>query len=342
MTPRERVIKTVTFGTPDRAPLKHNVTGAAVLRHGEALLQILRRFPDDFGTDTSYPDLMRKRAEAGGRLDKNEETCDEWGCVWRARQDGVMGQVIRHPLADWKALDSYRFPPAPEATPAAVEQRRRGLSERMKTWYSYGGGCWIWERMQLLRGDVDIMMDLMDRCPEVIRLTDRLFDYAERIMKPGLLAGCDAVDIGDDWGNQAQLRIPPGLWREIFRPRYERLFRFVHDHDAHVRFHSCGHILEILPDLIAVGADIVNIQSSCMPLDALARACRGKVCLEVDIDRQYQMPHGTPEEVRRRARECWEALATPEGGFIWLTEIGPDVPLDNVAAYYEACRELSG
>jgi len=337
MTPRERVIKAVTFGSPDRAPMRHNVTAAAVIKHGEALLDILARYPDDFGTDTSYPDQMKQRSDAGGALDKDEERTDEWGCVWRQRQDGLMGQVIQHPLADWGALDSYEFPPAPETTPELVEEKRQALSQRQQTHYLFGAGCWLWERMQLLRGDVAILMDLMDGLPEVAELADRLFNYARKVLEPALKAGCDAVDIGDDWGNQDQLRIPPALWRSFFRPRYESLFSFVHDHGAHVRFHSCGHILEIMPDLIEVGADIINIQSSCMPLDGLAAVARGRVCLEVDIDRQYEMPHGTPAAVRRRTQACYDALFAPEGGLIWLTEIGPDVPLENVEAYYDAC-----
>jgi hypothetical protein len=342
MTPRERVLRAVTFGTPDRVPLKHNLTGSAVLRHGEALLEILARYPDDYGTDTTFPDLMARRAERGGRIETDEERTDEWGCTWRHRQDGIFGMVTCRPLEDWSALDGYTPPPVPECTPELVAQRRRAFDERRKTWYTYGAGCMIWERMQFLRGDASILMDLADGRPEVERLADMLFDYARRLFEPSLLAGCDGVDVGDDWGNQAQLRIRPESWRRVFRPRYRELFQFVHQHRAHVRFHTCGHVLEILPELIEVGVDVLNIQSSCMPLDELARLARGKVCLEVDIDRQYEMPHGTPADVRRRTKECFDALALPAGAFIWLTEIGPDVPLENVAAYYEACRELGG
>ena len=342
MTPRERVIKAVTFGSPDRVPMRHNITGSAVIKHGDVLLNILNRYPDDFGTDTSFPDQMRRRTELGQDLHKDQEHTDEWGCVWRVRQDGIMGQVIQHPLADWKALSHYQFPPTPEPTPELIADKRRAFDERKKRWYTFGAGCWLWERMQLLRGDADLMMDLMDGRPEAAELADRLFNYARCVFEPALAAGCDAVDIGDDWGDQKQLRIPPDIWRSFFRPRYQRLFQFVHDHEAHVRFHSCGHILEILPDLIEIGADIINVQSSCMPLDEVAAAARGRVCLEVDIDRQYEMPHGTPDDVRRRAQDCYAALAVPEGGYIWLTEIGPDVPLENVDAYYAACRELSG
>ncbi len=334
-------MRAVTYGTPDRIPMRHNVSGAAVIKHGEELLDILSRFPDDFGTDTSHADAMRRRAQGGADITNDASTTDEYGCVWRVRQDGMMGQVLHHPLADWAALDAYELPPVPDATPEVVEENRQVLSERMKTYYAFGGSCWIWERMQLLRGDEAIMIDLMEERPEVEELADRLFDYAARVFKPGLLAGCDAIDIGDDWGDQQRLRINPRIWRRIFGPRYERLFDFVHQHGAHVRFHSCGHVLEILPDLIDAGADIINIQSSCMPLEDLRRTCLGKVCLEVDIGRQYEMPTGTPDEVRARAAACRDALASPEGGFIWLTEIGPDVPLANVEAYYEATQALS-
>ncbi len=340
MTPRERVLRAIQFDSPDRPPVKHNITGSAVIKHGQALLDILACRPDDYGTDTSFTELMTRRAEAGDGLDVDEVHTDAWGCVWRKRQDGVFGQVIEHPLADWSALDSYELPALPAMTDELVEQRRRAFDERKQAYFTYGGGAWLWEQMQLLRGDAAIMMDLMDGRPEVDALADRLFEHARRSFEPSLLAGCDGVDIGDDWGDQKQLRISPALWRQHFRPRYEALFAFVHGHGALVRFHSCGHVLEIIPDLIAIGADVINVQTSCMPLDGLAQAARGKVCLEVDIDRQYEMPHGSPADVRRRAQECYDALALREGGFVWLTEIGPDVPLENVAAYYEAAEAM--
>ena len=341
MTPRERVLRAVTLDGPDRAPIKHNITGSAVIKHGRGLLGILDSRPDDYGTDTSFPELMQLREHRGSGLDMDEEHQDEWGCVWRKRQDGVFGQVVRHPLEDWRNLDQYELPPLPAVAEEAIEQRRRSFRERQETHFVYGGGAWLWERMQLLRGDAAIMVDLMDGRPEVEALADMLFEYARRSFEPSLKAGCDGVNIGDDWGDQKQLRINPALWRRHFRPRYEKLFAFVHDHDALVRFHPCGHILEIIPDLIEIGADIINVQTSCMPLDELAGAARGKVCLEVDIDRQYEMPYGTPGDVWRRARQCHDALAMPEGGFVWLTEIGPDVPLANVAAYYDACEEIN-
>lgn len=340
MTARERVLRAITFAGPDRAPLRHNVTGAAVIKHGERLLDILAQYPDDYGTVTTFPTFMERRRERRGRVETDEQTTDAWGCVWRHRQDGLFGMCIGRPLEDWAALDAYDPPPLPPCTPELVEERRRLFAEKKQKWYVSGGGCMIWERMQLLRGDANLMMDLVDRRPEVERLADMLFDWARRLFEPSLLAGCDGVEVGDDWGNQSRLRIRPEVWRCVFKPRYQDLFRFVHNHDALVRFHSCGHVLEILPDLVEIGVDVLNIQSSCMPLPELARLTRGKLCLEVDIDRQYEMPYGTPADVRRRAEACFEALWRPEGGFVWLTEIGPDVPLENVAAYYEACREL--
>ena len=79
MTPRERVMRAATFGSPDRAPVKHNVTGSAVIKHGQRLLDILSSRPDDYGTDTSFAELRARRAETKAELDVEEEPTDAWG-----------------------------------------------------------------------------------------------------------------------------------------------------------------------------------------------------------------------------------------------------------------------
>jgi len=339
---RQRVFRAVHFQHPDRPPMRHNITGAAVVRYGQALLDILEEFPDDFGTDTTFPQWMELHRQRAGRLDIDEETVDEWGCRWRHRRDGMFGMVVERPLETWSALETYRLPPVPSHEQDTIARLRRELAERRNRWFTFGAGCMIWERMQFLRGDANILMDIAEGRPEVERLADMVFDYARRLFEASLETGVDCVAVGDDWGNQDQLRIRPEQWRRIFKPRYRELFQVVHERGGLVRFHSCGYILDIIPDLIEIGVDILNVQSSCMPLQDLAEAARGRVCLEVDIDRQYQMPHGTPDDVRRRAEACYQVLALPEGGFIWLTEIGPDVPLENVRAYYEAACQLNG
>ena len=60
----------------------------------------------------------------------------------------------------------------------------------------------------------------------------------------------------------------------------------------------------------------------------LAAACKGKVCVDLDLDRQ-QFPFWKPDDIDRHVREAVETLGSPEGG-LWLkAKIGDDVPLEN-------------
>jgi hypothetical protein len=76
-------------------------------------------------------------------------------------------------------------------------------------------------------------------------------------------------------------------------------------------------------------------------LDGLAAACRGKVEVDLDLDRQL-FPFATPAELRRHVEEAVKKLATPEGGLRLKAEIGPDVPLENMEAIFAAMEAAGG
>jgi hypothetical protein len=102
--------------------------------------------------------------------------------------------------------------------------------------------------------------------------------------------------------------------------------------------HSDGHIAEIIPDLVDCGVNVINPQVRANGLEALAEACRGKVCVDLDLDRQL-FPFCTPQEIDDHVRQAVETLGSPEGG-LWLkAEIGFDVPLENVEAICAALEK---
>ena len=110
----------------------------------------------------------------------------------------------------------------------------------------------------------------------------------------------------------------------------------------HVHFHSDGFIVDIIPDLIDLGARVINCQANVIGLDVLKKKFAGSVCFRTDLDRQKIVPFGTPAEVKRHVRDVFDHLGTSKGGLIACGEIGPDTPLENIAAMYEAFMEYSG
>ena len=52
---RERVNRAIEFGNPDRVPVMHAVLPAAYFVHGQALVDLLNEFPNDFGVTPTIP-----------------------------------------------------------------------------------------------------------------------------------------------------------------------------------------------------------------------------------------------------------------------------------------------
>ena len=152
--------------------------------------------------------------------------------------------------------------------------------------------------------------------------------------------GFHGIHFADDWGGQYRLLIRPDTWRRLFKPRYAEMFRVVRSAGMDVWYHSDGMIADILGDLIEIGVDVLNCQTTVMGLDWVAANARGKVAFRTDIDRQGVMPFGTPSEVREEVQRVFEACGTPAGGLIACGEVGPETPLANIRAMYEAFAEF--
>ncbi len=66
--------------------------------------------------------------------------------------------------------------------------------------------------------------------------------------------------------------------------------------------HSDGNIMEIIPDLIEIGVSAVNAQLDCMDIEKIAGQFHEKIAFWGGFDRQYLLPFGTAEEVRKEVR----------------------------------------
>ena len=96
-----------------------------------------------------------------------------------------------------------------------------------------------------------------------------------------------------------------------------------------------------MPDLVEIGCDEINPQAHAMDIEDLGRRFGGKVCVRADIDRQYAMPHGTPDQVRQLIRRLFAAFGTHNGGYAGWAEMNSDVPLANGEAALETFYSLT-
>ena len=114
---------------------------------------------------------------------------------------------------------------------------------------------------------------------------------------------------GDDFGGQGGLMFSPRLWREVFKPRYKKLWSVFKEANLPVFHHSCGDIREILPDMIEIGLDVLNpVQPQAMPIEELADKYGKNLTFWGGISVQKTLPFGTREEVKEEVYKSIQVL----------------------------------
>ncbi len=282
--------------------------------------------PADFGVDQGTRDGVRRWQ-------------DQWGTGWE--EDGHGAKTESYPLeGGYEALAAYAFPDPKRAG------RFDGADERLKQrgYHYVQSVVWftLFERLWMLRGFENMLMDPYADEEHFSRLRDRVVEYNLAIIDQLIARGVDCVFFSDDWGCQRGLLMNPDDWRRFYKPSYKRMFERVRSGGAHVWMHLCGNITAILPDLIDSGLNVLNpVQPQAMDVRQLSREFGGKVCFNGGVDVQGTLVRGTPEDVKREVHELVSLFGKFNGGYIGGTShsVMPETPLDNVIAMYEAFAE---
>jgi len=341
MTSRERVRRAIEFKKPDHIPIMHACLPAAVREHGNQLQEIIRHYPSDFGINEEMDLILIDEGKIMPTYRKGKYK-DEWGAIWENAHDGMLGQVKTHPLRNWKTLKNYQFPDPLKGI--NFEEIRESIEKSEHQRYIIGwapnpGYITLFERMHFLRGYENVLIDLMEGREEIEAMVDGILNYNLKLIEKWSELDVDGIAFGDDWGTQDQLMVNPKLWRRFFKPKYKKMFDLVHEAGKHVHFHSDGYIMEIIPDLIEIGVDVLNPEHSIMDINELKKIMGGKICIRSDVDCQYILPYGTEQEVKNHIKEIIKAFGNYNGGLILHGEIQPGVPLTNVKVMYETFQE---
>jgi uroporphyrinogen decarboxylase len=187
-----------------------------------------------------------------------------------------------------------------------------------------------------LRGTENLYMDLAYGDKEVYKLRDMLHEFYVREIEMWLNTGVDGIQFMDDWGSQNALLISPTMWREFFKPLYKDYCNLIHSKGKYVFMHSDGNIESIYPDLIEIGVDALNSQLFCMDIEKLGELYAEKIAFWGEIDRQWVLPFGTPEEVRNAVKRISRALLkNKRTGVFAQCEWGVKDPKENIVAVFE-------
>ncbi len=339
MTDREKWLRNVEFRGCDAIPCTVYVSAAVWRAYRDYLPEIVERYPD---IDVSPPRPPDEEDRFTLRERRGELCTDAWGCVWENLQDGMVGQVTKPALADWESLSGYD-PPSPARTDHFElkdwDRERRLMSSAREAGALARGAVdhgFFFQRLCYLRGFENLMVDMAASDPRLGSLCRMVLEFNKGLVRRYLDIGVDVVHFGDDLGMQERLMISPQAWRRYVKPAYAELFGMCRDAGAHVSLHSDGYVVDIMPDLIECGATILNPQDLCNGIENIRRELKGKVCIELDIDRQSIVPRGTPDQIDAHLRRCVEVLGSPRGGLMLVWGVYPGTPLENIEAVMRA------
>lgn len=337
MIPRDAMLKIIDMKGCGLVPSNVVISQATWHKHREKLEDILMKHPNVF------PNFKRGsvKFDAFGVQRKGNLVMDDWGCIWTFNVDGLDGQVIKHPLEDWSNFDSLRLPD-PEKGIAnaygsptsweAIETSVRLAKKRDMLAVVHFPHGFFFMRLHYLRGFVNLMKDFILEPSRLYELIERLTEYYLELIEKVLRMDVDLVTFGDDLGLQDRMPISKKQFRKFIFPSYCKMFRRIRNSGARVYLHSDGHIMEIIDDLIEAGVSIINLQDMVNGLDNIERKIKGRICIDLDIDRQYLLPFGRPEEIEGHIKNCITKLGSKNGGLILTAGIYPDVPLENIDA----------
>ena len=375
MNARNRLWKALHHQEPDRVPFDlggTDVTGLHITAYGH-LLTALGMEEQDIAVLDPVQQLARPHESVLDRLhvdtrglfpnpgsgwsfiQREDETysyfTDEWGITWkRPKRGGLYFDMALHPLeeANLAVLKTYPWPDARDP------ERLRGLREAAKHAHDsgyatvlaglIGGG--LMETGTWLAGFRRFYRALVREQEFACALMDKILELKMEFWEMALTELGEYVDIieeSEDLGFQEQLILSLPMFRKLLKPRWKKLFRFIHDRfPVAIFLHSCGSIFEVIPDLIEIGIDILNpVQVSAAGMDtrALKREYGDDIVFWGGIDTQKVLPFGTLEQVEQEVKRRIDDLA-PGGGYVLASvhNIQADVPAHNVLAMWKAWR----
>ena len=145
--------------------------------------------------------------------------------------------------------------------------------------------------------------------------------------------------LGDDHGTQLAPLFSPELFREFYKPRYERLIGFYKSKGCLIGFHSCGNIVDLVPDFIDLGIDMLNpVQATANDLARVRADTQGRMALQGAVSTATILD-GPADRVRQEARERILLLGQ-QGGYICGPDQGMPYPEKNIEALEQAVAEF--
>jgi len=346
MTSGENLRRTVFFEDPEWIPMEFHINPACWHHYPPGFLQELMAdhpflFPDFSSKEKINPQFSPVQR-------KDEPYTDPWGCVWETTDNGITGTVTKHPLADWKAFDSF-LPPDLEKSDGCCPVNWQEEEERLHSAKEKGempraelrhGHTFL--QVCDIRGYENVIIDMADGEPLFSKLLKMIEEFNCSVVDRWISLGAEMLGFPEDLGMQFGPMLSPDHFDKYIKPMYTRMVAKAKKAGCIIHMHSDGDIRTLMKSLKECGMDVFNLQDLVNSVDWIAENLGGSVCVDLDIDRQSITPYGTPKEIDALIREEVKKIGSSKGGLMMIYGLYPGVPLENAKAVMDAMETYAG
>jgi uroporphyrinogen decarboxylase len=263
---------------------------------------------------------------------------DSFGGIWR--QDMRPWHLETPPLAT-PSFDGYTFP-KPEVffRPEWKEKARQTCAQNPDSFLVGNLGWGLFERSWNLRGFENVLMDSITDPDFFAEALDRLMDLYLAFVEYTADLPIDGILFGNDWGDQRGVILGPERWRQFLKPRWAKIYEAVHKRGIITMSHSCGSVVDIIPDMVEIGLDVlesVQPEAAGMNPYELKKKFGNKITFWGCLGSQSIIPMGTPDQIKTEVARLKREMSKG-GGYILAPAkpLQPETPMENAAAMVEA------
>lgn len=344
------LLKTVHFDYPDAVPVIFHINLSCWDHYPRnELADLITAHP------TLFPQGPPPYAEPGKPVPypewciKGRPWEDPWGCIWETPVSGYIGAVTRHPLENLDDMESYE-PPDPEHTthwyPVSWKRGQSptggsiGFFDALRSGEIGHGHTFL--KLTDILGYQQALFGLHDADPRVLQVISMLEQFNLGLVRRFIEYG-DVQWLGyaEDLGMQIGPMISPQMFRDWILPVYRTIMEPAQRHGAVIHMHSDGDIRMLADDLLKLPVQVLNIQDQVNGIGWTAEHLKGRIAIDLDIDRQHITPSASPDQVRQYIISVMEGLYDPAGGLILTFGLYPGTPMENIKALMDIMEEIS-
>jgi len=238
---------------------------------------------------------LRERADVGE---------DDWGVRWEVKEPRSSSFPVVHPITSPEMVEGYPFPSVDDPWMARAAREAASRADGTRSVLFGDNGWGLFERAWLLLGMRRFFLWSF-RYPDALKaLLDHIavikVRLAEILINEG---GIDVLGYGDDWGMETGLLFSHDLWDSFIKPNQERLYRVGRDYGVLIFQHSDGRVQDLVPDLVEMGVDILNVQRECNDWPNLIGRFGERLALWGGVSARTLDLAGAPQ-IRAEVEEC--------------------------------------